>query len=371
MPACSYGAAHQHKTGLPLSPYFSALKMRWLLDNAPPPAGGAADLRLGTVDSWLMSRLLAGAPYLTDCTNASRTLLMDLAAADYDDELLAVFGLERRWLPAAIHGSCGDFGVFGAGSAAAGIRLAAVLGDQHAALLGHGCLAADTCKLTYGTGCFLLRNVGTAVPAHVPGVVRTVAFRTDTLCYATEVPLAMAGNGLDWLRAQLGELPEPGSLVPSDAVAVEDSVYFLPALAGLLAPYWQPGARATIHGLALSTTRADLALALLEAVAFSCRQAIELAGQADPAGVRLDGGLTNHAGLMAIQATVLGCRLHVACEAEATALGAAIAAHHGLTGRLPAVEHRLRPVEPAWALTAYYDRKYRHWLGLMDAQYRP
>ena len=328
------------RTGLPLATYFSAVKMQWLLEHVPAVAEAARAGRcaFGTVDAWLLWRLTRGAVHATDVTNASRTLLMGLAARAWDAELCAFFGVPRDTLP-AIRSSAECYGRVAvcAGTVLADVPICGCLGDQQAALVGQGCLAPGRAKCTYGTGCFLLRNVGTRPVASAHGLVATVAYQLGPAApahYALEGSVAVAGAAVQWLRDGLGLVARAADIGPLAATVPDTGgVCFVPAFAGLFAPRWRSDARGCIVGLTQHTTRAHIARATLEA---TCCQALEVldAMERDArvtdgqplAELRVDGGMTANTLLLQLQADYLG--LPVVCPAmrETTAFGAALAA---------------------------------------------
>lgn len=317
------------QTGLPLATYFSGPKMRWLLDNdsAVAAAAEAGSLAFGTIDSWLLWQLTGN--HLTDVTNASRTMLMDLRTLQWDPGLGDAIGVPVETLP-RIRPSVGVFGE--AGGVLAGVPVAGVLGDQQAAMFGQACFAPGTAKNTYGTGCFLLLHTG-GTPVHSEhGMLTTVAYQLtgEPAQYALEGSVAIAGAAVQWLRDNLG-LIDSASEVESLAAAVPDNggVYFVPAFSGLFAPYWRDDARGVIAGLTRFATAAHLARATLEAAALQTFDVVE-AMQAD-AGVALqtlkvDGGMVGNELLMQFQADVLGADVVLPRIVETTVLGAAFAA---------------------------------------------
>ena len=313
----------RERTGLVPDPYFSATKLEWLLQRHD-----ARGLAFGTVDSWLAWRLTRGSRHVTDVTNASRTMLCSLHTRDWDDELLALFGVDRSLLPEIV-GSADEIGEGELLGAAVVVR--GMAGDQQASLFGHGCHAAGEGKATYGTGSFVLVHTGAdaSVPPH--GLLRTVA--ADGL--ALEGAVLVAGAALQWLRDGLGVI---GGAAESEALArsVDDSggVVFVPALAGLGSPWWDAGARGLITGLTRGTSRAHLVRAALEAIAHQVADVV----QALPEPMRLlraDGGATANAFLMQFQADLLGLPVEVASEQETTGLGVAALAAGG-DERVPA-----------------------------------
>jgi glycerol kinase len=342
----------RERTGLLPDPYFSATKLAWLLEHV---AGAADGLAFGTVDSWLIWKLTGGAVHATEPTNASRTLLCSLATLDWDDELLALFGVPRQLLPEVLPSS----GMFGEGELlGARLPIMGVAGDQQAALFGQGCLERGQAKVTYGTGSFLLVNDGQRRDPPPHGLVRTAAAQPGVT--ALEGSVFVSGAALQWLRDGLGLLAEAAE---SEALAASldgnDGVHFVPALTGLGSPYWDPAARGLICGLTRGTGRAHLARAALEAIAYQVRDVVE----AIPGGVsalRADGGAAANGWLMQFQADLLGITVEVAPEREMTALGAAALA----AGRPPAV----RPgavYEPGMSRDQA-DALYRGWLAAVQ-----
>lgn len=318
------------QTGLPLATYFSALKLRWLLDRVPGARTRAAngELLAGTVDAWLAWNLLG--EHLTDVTNASRTQLMNLHTLAWDAQLLDAFDVPRAVLPRIVSSSA-VLGTIRQGPLA-GVPLAGMLGDQQAALVGQTCFAPGEAKNTYGTGCFLLLNTGTRPVTSTAGLVTTVAYRfgEEPARYALEGSIAIAGALVQWLRDNLG-LIGASSEIEALARTVEDNadVYIVPAFSGLYAPYWRDSARGAITGLTRYANRAHLARATLEASAYQTRDVID-AMQRD-AGIRLaelrvDGGMVVNQLLMQFQADILDVPVVRPAVTETTALGAAYAA---------------------------------------------
>ncbi len=312
----------RRRTGLVPDPYFSATKLEWLLARAGLPQ---RELAFGTVDSWLVWKLTGGRVHATDETNASRTLLLDLDTLEWDDELLALFRVERELLPRVVVSS----GVLAEGELLGErVVVAGLAGDQQAALVGQACFREGEAKATYGTGCFLLVVTGDARVGAPHGLLETAAARLGLArrCYALEGAVLVAGAAVQWLRDGLGlvaDAAETEALARS--VASSDGVVFVPALTGLGSPWWRPEARGLVCGLTRGTTRAHLARAALEAIA------LQVADVADavPGGVRLlraDGGAAANRFLMQLQADLLGCPVEVAAERDATALGAAVLA---------------------------------------------
>jgi glycerol kinase len=314
------------RTGLVPDPYFSATKVEWLLRHVKPSPRPAATA-FGTVDTWLVHRLTKGRAHVTDPTNASRTLLYDIAARRWDPELLALFGVPAEILP-EVRPSSGVFGVADAEWFGAEIPIAGIAGDQQAALFGQGCFAPGTAKNTYGTGAFLLLNTGAQRVRSTRGLLTTLACDArGAPAYALEGAVFVAGAALQWLRDGLGVIADARE---SEALArsVPDSggVVFVPAFVGLGAPHWESGARGAIFGLTRGTTRAHLVRAALEAMAFATREVLE-AMRADAglalADLRADGGAAANDWLMQFQADVLGASVTRPEIVESTALGAA------------------------------------------------
>ena len=325
------------RTGLTIAPYFSASKINWLINNVPSLKTliGQGDVRIGTIDTWLLWNLtggIHGGKFFTDVTNASRTLLMDLETLDWDTELLEIFSIPRNVL-AEIRSSSEIYGyTVDDGPVGSAIPISAVLGDQHAALVGQSCFSKGESKTTYGTGNFALMNTGEEIIRSRYGLLTTVAhkFGDQPARYALEGSIAVTGSAIQWLRDQLGIIssaPEVETL----ALSVEDTggVYFVPAFSGLFAPHWRSDARGVIVGLTRATTKAHLARAALEAICYQTREVMD--AMVSDTGVpitnmRVDGGITANSLCMQIQADVLGIDIVRPVVSETTALGAAFAA---------------------------------------------
>jgi glycerol kinase len=315
------------KTGLVLDAYFSGTKLKWLLDNVPKARERAArgELAFGTIDSWLIWNLTDGAVHVTDASNASRTLLYDLAKGDWDDELCALFDVPRTVLPRVVasSGVCAETVIGGAV-----VPIAGIAGDQQAALFGQACLEPGLAKNTYGTGCFLLLNTGRTVVASRNNLVTTVAWLRDgALDYALEGSVFIAGAVVQWLRDGL-KIIRSAPEIETLARGVPDNggVFLVPAFAGLGAPHWDAYARGAVFGLTRGATGAHLARAALEAIALQSTEVLD-AMQRD-AGItlselRVDGGAAANNLLMQIQADVLGVPVVRPRITETTALGAA------------------------------------------------
>ncbi|MBV9820741.1 MAG: glycerol kinase GlpK [Actinobacteria bacterium] len=327
------GKVIRAKTGLPPATYFAGGKVQWMLDNTDGlrAAAESGEAVFGTVDSWLLWNLTGGT-HVTDVTNASRTMLMDLDTLDWDDELLSFFGIPRAMLPGIRPSSDpAGYGEVSAG-AAKGIVLTGALGDQQAATVGQVCFAPGEAKNTYGTGNFLLLNTGTDRVASEHGLLTTVCYRfgDERPVYALEGSIAVTGSAVQWLRDQLGIISSAAE-VEALAARVDDTggAYFVPAFSGLFAPYWRSDARGAVVGLSRYSTGAHLARATLEAICYQSRDVIE--AMAADSGVdldvlKVDGGVTANDLCMQLQADILGVPVSRPVVAETTALGAAYAA---------------------------------------------
>ena len=328
--------AFAEQTGLPLATYFSASKIAWILDNVDGAreAAAAGDLLFGTPDTWVVWNLTGGVDggiHVTDVTNASRTLLMDLRTLDWSDDLLAVWDIPRAMLP-EIRSSSEVFGDVRQPAALAGVPIAGILGDQQAAAFGQTAFEAGESKNTYGTGNFLLVNTGTDIVRSAAGLITTVAYQVgdDAPRYALEGSIAVTGSLVQWLRDNLGVI-RTSDEVEQLAASVADNggAYFVPAFSGLFAPYWRPEARGALVGLTGYVTKAHLARAVLESTAFQSRDVIEavVADAGRPLTLlRVDGGMTRDALLMQFQADILGIPVVRPKVVETTALGVAYAA---------------------------------------------
>ncbi|WP_454138819.1 glycerol kinase GlpK [Microbacterium paulum] len=328
--------AFAEQTGLPLATYFSASKIAWILDNVDGArdAAAAGDLLFGTPDTWVVWNLTGGVDggiHVTDVTNASCTLLMDLRTLDWSDDLLSVWDIPRAMLP-EIRSSSEVFGDVRQPAALAGVPIAGILGDQQAAAFGQTAFEAGESKNTYGTGNFLLVNTGTDIVRSAAGLITTVAYQVgdDAPRYALEGSIAVTGSLVQWLRDNLGVI-RTSDEVEQLAASVADNggAYFVPAFSGLFAPYWRPEARGALVGLTGYVTKAHLARAVLESTAFQSRDVIEavVADAGRPLTLlRVDGGMTRDALLMQFQADILGIPVVRPKVVETTSLGVAYAA---------------------------------------------
>jgi glycerol kinase len=367
-------AFFRSRTGLPLSTYFSALKLRWLLENIPGARrqAEAGEVLFGNIDSFLLWKLTGAennGVYATDVTNASRTQLMNLKTLEWDDELLQAFSIPRQILP-EIRSSSEVYGRIAQGPLK-GVAIAGILGDQQAALVGQTCFKSGEAKNTYGTGCFLLMNTGTKPTESKHGLLTTVAYKLgeQPARYALEGSVAIGGALVQWLRDNLG-LIKTSAEVEELARTVDDNggVYMVPAFSGLYAPYWKENARGVIVGLTRYANKGHMARAVLEAVAFQTREVVEAMEQ--DSGIRLeelrvDGGMVANDLLMQFQADILERPVVLPSTKETTSLGAAYAA--GLAvGFFSSVEALCRhwSAEKTWKPAMEQARReqiYRQW----------
>jgi glycerol kinase len=319
------------RTGLVWDPYFSATKIEWLLENVPDLRNRVQDgtAVFGTIDSWLVHKLTSGGSFVTDHTNASRTLLYGLQGFDWDDDLLSLFGVPRGCLP-EIKKSSEVVGVSDAALFGEEIPVAGIAGDQQAALFGQGCWEPGEAKCTYGTGAFLLMNVGDAVASGREGgeVLTTVACGVGgEPTYALEGSVFIAGAVVQWLRDKLGLISDARETEPmAGSVTDNGGVYFVPALVGLGAPHWEAEARGTIVGITRGTTREHLVRAALESMAYSTvdvARAMERVSGIGLQELKVDGGAAANNWLMQFQSDVLSVRVARPDIVETTALGAA------------------------------------------------
>ncbi|HEX9794390.1 MAG TPA: glycerol kinase GlpK [Planctomycetota bacterium] len=325
----------QELTGLLLDPYFSATKLGWILDEVPGARAAAerGELACGTMECFLLWRLTGGAVHATDASNASRTLLFDIHAQDWSEELLQLFRVPREILP-EVRDCAGDFGtVAGAAAEALGAAfpICGMAGDQQAATLGQACFAPGSLKITYGTGCFAMLNTGSDVVRSRNRLLSTVAWRLDgETTYALEGSIFAAGSAVQWLRDELGILK---GAEESEALAAaadpRQRVYMVPAFTGLGAPYWDPHARGAVLGLTRDSGREEIARATLEAVGFQTRDllsAMQADGAGRPPSLRVDGGLVCNDWAMQFLADITGIPVERPSVIETTALGAAFLA---------------------------------------------
>ncbi len=372
-----HGDLVRRRTGLTLDPYFSATKMGWLLDE-----GGVEvddDLALGTIDSWLVWCLTGGATHVTDPSNASRTSLFDLATLEWDDELCELFGVPRRAL-AEVWPSSGRLGTTVEGTGiAAGVPVSGIAGDQQAALFAQACTQPGMAKCTYGTGSFVLVNAGPEVPAPSEGLVTSVGWQLadGTVAYVVEGSIFVTGAAIQWLRDGLGLIDDAAEIGPLAAsVQSSDGVFVVPALTGLGSPWWDPHARGTIVGITRGTTRAHLARAVVEAMAFQVRDVVEAmraGGAPDLVELRVDGGASVMELLLQLQADQLGCRVARPTVTETTALGSGY-----LAGLAEGVWSSLGEIESNWTVDVEVsptddrstaDAAHRRWLQAVERSF--
>lgn len=359
-------------TGLRLDPYFSATKLAWLLDHVPGARlrAEAGELAAGTVDSWLVYRLTGGRAHITDASNASRTLLVDLGTGRWSEPMLDLFRIPRRVLPDILPSTMPPSAAPRADIGGVAVPICGIAGDQQAALFGQGCFTPGMAKNTYGTGCFTLMNTG---PTPLPSrhrLLSTVAWSIDGLTYALEGSVFSAGAAVQWLRDGLG-LIRSAAEVESLALSEPDSggVFFVPAFTGLGAPHWDPYARGAIVGLTRGSTRGHIGRAVLESIAFQSADVL-LAMQQDSARplveLRVDGGGSVNNLLMQFQADLLGVPVVRPVVTETTALGAAC-----LAGLGAGVWESLEAIGTSWQAERRFEpARNRAWAGEAMAKWR-
>ncbi|PIE32365.1 MAG: glycerol kinase [Ilumatobacter coccineus] len=342
------------RTGLVLDPYFSGTKYAWMLNNREIPIDD--DLALGTIDTWLMWKLTGGEVFATDVTNASRTMVFNIGSRTWDPDLCGLLGVPISAL-AEIRPSSGRFGVssdrYGA---PAGIPISGVAGDQQAALFGQACFSPGMAKNTYGTGSFVLLNVGDTCPPPTEGMLTTVAWELSdgTVVYALEGSIFVTGAAIQWLRDGIqiiDHAAETGPLAAS--VESTDGVYLVPAFAGLGSPWWDPYARGTIVGITRGTTRAHLTRAVVESMTYQTRDVVEAMVSASGIPItelRVDGGASVMDFMLQLQADQLGVRVVRPADQETTALGAAF-----LAGLAEGVWRDLDEISSMWSFEAGFD----------------
>jgi glycerol kinase len=344
----------RERTGLVLDPYFSGTKIEWLLRNRDIPIDD--DLAVGTIDAWLLWKLTGGAVHATDPSNASRTMLFDIASLTWSTEMCDLLGVPMHALP-EVRPSSGRFGLTsGDDGIAAGIPISGIAGDQQAALFGQACFTPGMAKNTYGTGSFVLMNVGSQCPPVTEGMLTTVAWTLadGTPTYALEGAIFVTGAAVQWLRDGLSIIGSAAEVAPLAAsVADSGGVYLVPAFTGLGCPWWDPYARGTILGITRGTTRAHIARATVEAMAYQTRDAVD--AMVAVAGVpvrdlRVDGGASVMDLLMQFQADQLGVTVRRPKDQETTALGAAF-----LAGLAEGVWPSLESLAARWQLDAEFE----------------
>jgi glycerol kinase len=362
-------------TGLVLDPYFSATKFEWLLANREIPVD--SELALGTIDAWLIWNLTGGTVHATDPTNASRTMLFDIRTLQWSTALCELFGVPMSALPTVMPSS-GRFGV-----TESGIPISGVAGDQQAALIGQACFTPGMAKNTYGTGSFVLLNVGPTCPPASEGMLTTVAWQLadGTVAYALEGAVFVTGAAIQWLRDGLGLIGSAAEIGPLAATVPDNGgVYLVPAFAGLGSPWWDPYARGTIVGITRGTSKAHIARAVVEAMAYQTRDVVEAMTAVSGttlAALRVDGGASVMDMLLQMQADQLGVTVQRPKDQETTALGAAY-----LAGLAEGVWPSVDAINERWQIDATFvpeaDRtladlghatwlraveRSRHWIG--------
>jgi glycerol kinase len=324
-----YEQVFKEKTGLLIDPYFSGTKVSWLLGEHAGARERAkrGELLFGTIDTWLVWKLTAGRVHVTDPSNASRTLMYNIRARDWDDELLRILKVPREMLP-EVRPSSHVYGETAPELFGASWPIASVIGDQQAALFGQGCHEPGTAKNTYGTGCFLLMNTGKEAKVSKHGLLTTIAWQIgDEVHYALEGSIFIAGSAVQWLRDELGLIGSAAESEPvASQVASSDGVYVVPAFVGLGTPYWDTDVRGAVFGLTRGTTKAHLVRATLESMAYQTKDVLDVM-QRDAGlelkSLRVDGGAVRNDLLMQFQADLLGVNVERASTGELTAMGAA------------------------------------------------
>lgn len=364
------------KTGLLPDAYFSATKIQWLLQNVPEARemAEAGDLLFGTIDTWLIYQATRGRSYVTDYSNASRTMLFNIHTLDWDDEILDFFGISRFNLP-RVQESGSDFGEMDASFLGAPVPIRAVLGDQQSALFGQLCFEKSEAKCTYGTGAFILSNIGSEPLFSEHGLLTTVAWGLNgQVRYAFEGSIFMAGAAVQWLRDNLGVIERAAdSEALAESVSSSDGVYFVSTFQGLGAPWWENGRRASIHGMTRKTTAAHIVRAALEGVAYRVKDvvgAMEREMGLPCKSLRVDGGMSANHFLMQFQSDILQIPVSQTANPETTALGTAFMAglvsgvwpgQSALQALIPE-SRRLYPIMAPEEASALY----QGWLAVID-----
>lgn len=356
-------------TGLVLDPYFSGSKARWLITEGNVPLSD--DLALGTIDSWIVWNLTNGASFVTDVTNASRTMLFDINTCTWSSDLCALLDVPMTALPTVVasSGVCGTTSIEGLPH---GIPIAGIAGDQQAALFGQACFSPGMAKNTYGTGSFVLMNVGTSCPPPTEGMLTTVAWDlgTGATTYALEGAVFVTGAAVQWLRDGLGIIETSADIGPlASTVTDNGGVFIVPAFTGLGSPWWDPYARGTIVGITRGTTRAHLARAVVEAMVFQTRDVVEAmiaASGTTLAELRVDGGAAVMNDMLQMQSDELGVPVLRPTDSETTALGAAY-----LAGLGAGVWTTVQEIADTWHLDRRFDPRpesgnYSTWLRAVE-----
>ncbi len=359
------------KTGLRIDPYFSATKIQWLIKHVPSVGRAARqkNLFIGTIDSWLVWNLSGRKAFVTDYSTASRTMLFNIKTLRWDIELLSGFNVKQSWLPKVVP-SKGICGVLSPSLIGAEIPITALLCDQQAALMGHGCLSAGQAKCTYGTGAFFLLNIGSTFAQSGSGLLTSIAWSTDRgVQYMYDGGVYSAGSAVDWLRDGLGIIRDP-SETNTLAASVDSTggVVFVPALTGMASPYWNSAVRGCFLGLNNRTTRAHIARAVLEGISFRVRDVFEAMNSSwsrKITSLHVDGGLTKNKFLMQFQSDILGVPLKLPRMSESTSLGVAYLAGSAIDfwsdKKLLQKKNVIRRVYFPQLSKAVRDRKYQEW----------
>lgn len=374
--AAGHEARVAARTGLLIDPYFSATKLRWILDNVPGARERAerGELRFGTVDSFLLWRLTGGRVHRTDASNASRTLLFDIHRQQWDDELLALFDIPRSLLPEVLD-CAAEFGVTREDLLGAAIPVLGMAGDQQAALIGQACFRPGMVKSTYGTGCFMIQNTGSQPVVSKNRLLTTVGYRLNgQVTYAVEGSIFVAGAAVQWLRDGIKLISHARD---TEALAAQTGdacgVYLVPAFTGLGAPYWDPKARGAIFGLTRDTGIKEIVTAGLQSVCYQTRDLLEAMcqdGATAPSALRVDGGMVENNWLMQFLADILGVPVERPEVTETTALGVAYLAglHLGLYADLEQIArlwHRQKRFSPRMA-DGHREKLYAGWLDAVQ-----
>ncbi|EDR26296.1 glycerol kinase, putative [Entamoeba dispar SAW760] len=318
-----YGELFHSKTGLVLNPYFSASKIMWIFNHVECAKALAKEgvLLFGTIDTWIIYNLTGGQSHFTDISNAARTLLFNIYEKKWDDELLVKTDIPKSILP-VVKQSSDDFGIISTIQEFNGIHITGVAGDQQASLFGHGSPIGG-CKSTYGTGCFVVKNIGNSIKEIPKGLLATIGWEIDgKITYALEGSVMTAGAALKWIRdiGILKDYNEISKIVPSK----NGGVYFVPAFQGLGTPYWDDDVRGIIVGLTSGTGKGELVRATLESIALQCAQVIEIMGKINE--IKVDGGVSRSDCMLQFQADICNCTVVRLKEKEITAMGAAMLA---------------------------------------------
>ena len=365
--------SYQEKTGLLIDPYFSATKVKWLLDKYDPQRtmANSGKLLFGTIDCYLIWRLTNKKSHLTDITNASRTMLFNIKSLEWDDDILIDLNVPKKILP-SVKECADDFGEIDSDIFGSPIPINGVAGDQQAATIGQACFQKGMIKSTYGTGCFALLNTGDQFVISKNKLLSTIAYKIDgNICYALEGSIFIAGAVVQWLRDSINIIDKADQVGDPALKAKDQNIYFFPAFTGLGAPYWDPDARGAIFGLLRDTGREEIALAALESVGFQTRDLLEamikdVEGiERDHIKLRVDGGMTQSSITMKILANLTGVEINVPDIQESTAKGVA-----WLAGMRAGLYNQIEVFEKEWTLKEKFspllslgerDKKYDGW----------